>query len=208
MKIPDDIFENRCRYCKFGIPEHNNQVVPENILFSYQSEGIKSCQIFAIAQYGKIPGECLDFSPRAYFGICQTCAYSSSFCDGFCRRDEQPNKRQLFLGYGGCGNAPNPDYWQNHCLSTCDNYKVSAMHEKWIIEAVTKGRSPANFDPITMKAIEPARENAVVAEWAELQAAAAEKDRKAAAERMAKRNELLGVDPDQMSMFGMEQEDR
>lgn len=182
MKIPDDVFETRCRYCFHGQPHNGNVDVPESKIFlgSYCED--RPCKIFGIAKFSKVPGECLSFSPRLYFGICHYCAHNNSFVDGFCTLSQQPNKRQLFLGHGGLGGAYQPDYWQQHSLSTCDNYKVSHFWLDLIVQAVTDGRSPANFDPITLEPIEKSSRNFIAEEWQEIRAKA-QADREAATQK-------------------------
>ena len=100
MKIPDDVFENRCRWCRFYEPGRENIDVPEGRTFSNWSSQNAPCRIFGICGCNKIPGECTSFQPRAMFGICQYCQYSNHFRkdSGFCTHPEGPeNKRMVFL---------------------------------------------------------------------------------------------------------------
>lgn len=200
MKIPDDVFETRCRYCHHGRAHNGNADVTSSRILSSSYHDKLSCEIFGIAQCDKIPGECLSFKPYMYFGICQYCQYNNSFVDGYCTRGEQPNKRQLFLGWGPGGAAA--DYWSKHCLSTCDNYIVSSRWIDHIIKAVAEGRSPANFDPITLLPLEKCQANAVATTWHEIQEKArAEREAAEAAKEAARRPPDPERDDNQLTMF-------
>lgn len=202
MRIPDDVFENRCRYCHHGRPESGNKDIPAEWLWSSFHRKELSCQIFGISGCYKVPGECLSFTPNFIFGICYTCEYNNSFHEGFCLRNEQPNKRQVYLGCGDFGAAYQPNYWMKHILSTCDGYKPDSDWMDVMRRQAAEGRIPKNFDPETMKPVGPGMENETVLKWAEAvkqQEAAREAERKAEAERR------IASDPNggQTSLFEM-----
>lgn len=190
MKIPDDVFEKRCPYCLHGRIENGNRDVPDRLLLTLAGHDMSSCNIFGISNYKcrEIPGECLDFMPHAIYGICYTCEFSNSFHPGYCLRDEQPNKRKLYIGCGFSGGAAHPDYWRDHILSTCDNYLVDHDKISMIRKQAIEGKIPRNFDPETMKPIGPAEKNEVAERWVEMERQ--EKEKRMAEEETAKKKRL------------------
>lgn len=177
MKIPDDVFETRCRYCSHRMPENENIEIPDEYLFSAAWQRKRPCQVMGICTPDKIPGECLNFAPVEYFGICQSCEHTSQFREGYCTCKDGPiNKRRLFVGHGGWGS----DYFYDHCLSTCDRYEVHGSHVKRLLELAAMGRTPRNFDPETMKPLETETQAGIAcAAWERLEAElTAERERK------------------------------
>lgn len=166
MKIPDDVFENRCRYCFHGRPDAGNKDIFPEWLWSVFHRKDLSCGIFGISRCDEIPGECISFSPNYIFGICLTCQHNNSFSPDYCMKAKQPNKRKVFIGNGGLGGAAHPDYWMEHVLSTCDAYAVSADWIDIMQKQAAEGKILRNFDPETMKAIGPAMRNETAEKWA------------------------------------------
>ena len=194
MKIPDDVFETRCRYCMHGRSEGGNKDIPEAWIFAQSHRKELSCNIFGICGCDRIPGECMSFSPNHIFGICYTCEHNNSFCAGFCTNEKQPNKRQIFIGNGGLGGAAKPEYWKTHVLSTCDAYRPSHNWIDIMRRQAAEGRIPRNFDPETMKPIGPAMNNETAERWAAIdrkraEEAAAKEERKQA-EKMERAEQL------------------
>ena len=179
MKIPDDVFETRCRYCMHGRPEGGNKDIPEAWIFAQSHRKDLSCNIFGIYGCDRIPGECTSFSPNHIFGICYTCEHDNTFHAGFCTKEKQPNKRQIFIGNGGLGGAAKPEYWNTHVLSTCDAYRPSHYCIDIMRRQAAEGRIPRNFDPETMKPIGQAMNNETAEQWDAI-------DRKRAEEAAAK----------------------
>ena len=99
MKIPDDVFTTRCRYCGHGQTGAENKEIPDDKLFIHFWAKQSPCGIIGIAQCDKVQGECLDFKPNPMFGICEYCTFTNSFHPGFCTAPSGPvNKRRVFLG--------------------------------------------------------------------------------------------------------------
>lgn len=197
MKIPDDVFDTRCRYCIHGKQGVENVDIPPGWIWSSYHEKDRPCQIFGISRFNEIPGECESFNPNYIFGICLTCEHNSCFTPGFCRRRSQPNKRKLYIGCGVLApSTPRPDYWRDHILSTCDAYHVSAYWMDTIRRQAAEGRIPRNFDPETMKPIGKAARNETAEKWAEI-------DRQQEAEKAAAEAKRLALDPDggQLKLF-------
>lgn len=190
MKIPDTVFDNRCRYCFHGRPWNENVDVPDGKLFSSSYHDKLACKILSISQCGKVEGECLSFHPNWIFGLCGTCQWSNPFHDGYCTRPSGPeNKRKVYLGNGGLGGAADPDYWMDHSLSTCDHYKVSTSLKDYIMRDVLQGRSPANFNPDTWEPLEYIEGSLMAKRWQIMQ----EEARKAETEK-AKAAEALRLE--------------
>lgn len=182
MKIPDDVFESRCRWCIHGRPENENLDVPGERLFSSRYHDRFPCNIQGICQSDKVPGECLSFHPNWIFGICGTCAWSNQFHDGFCTLLSGPvNKRAVYLGntFGHDGG-----YW-DHYRSTCDRYKVKESLKDLIMRDVLRGRSPANFDPDTWDPLAQIEGTLAAAQWKKMQEEACRAAEKAQQEASA-----------------------
>lgn len=166
MKIPDDVFMTRCRYCGHGQTGAENKEIPDDKLFIHFWAKQSPCGIIGIAECNKVKGECLDFKPVPMFGICEYCAFTNCFHHGFCTVPGGPvNKRRVFLGWSGLNG-----YYSDHALFTCDRYQVSARWEDMIIKNAVDGRAPANFDPNTWEALGNIDGTAAAKQWAELQA--------------------------------------
>ncbi|MBQ3859930.1 MAG: hypothetical protein II779_05330 [Clostridia bacterium] len=192
MKIPDDVYEQRCRYCRHHMPAGGNQDVPERWIFQVQHRKDLSCGIFGLARCAEVPGECLTFHPNWIFGICKTCEHNNSFADGYCLSDERPNYRQVFRACEGI--SFRPDYWRRHVVSTCDAYSPNPYWFDTMRKQAAAGEIPRNFDPETMEATE--QFDGVAAEkWEALERRAAD----AAAE--AEQQRRISQPADQITLF-------
>ncbi len=201
MKIPDDVFDTRCRYCIHRKQGVENKDIPEDWLWKQWHRDDMPCEIFGISHFDQIPGECVDFYPNYIFGICLTCGFSNHFADGFCTRKEQPNKHKLYIGCGGfAAGTPRPAYWRDHVLSTCDAYCVAEFWVDIIRRQAAEGRIPRNFDPETMKPIGKAARNETAEKWAEIDRQQQEA-KKAEAEAAAARQRALDPPGGQFTLF-------
>ena len=190
LTIPDEVWTNRCQWCAHRQTESNFPVTLG------QADKIKMpCRILKVCFPGRdIPGECASFTPNLIFGICETCEYNNIFCEGYCTKPEQPNKRQVFIGQDYGGNNK-PDYWGQHRLSTCDNYSV---HMAWVVamkKQAAKGQIPQNFNPKTMTF----EENWTG--WKEIEQEQKDAERQKQMEHERKQAEAAGQVPGQMKMF-------
>lgn len=204
MRIPDDVYLTRCRYCHHRRSGVENVEVPNDKLFVYYWSKNAPCDILGIAHCDRVPGECLNFRPNPMFGICQFCEFNNVFHDGYCTcPGGSVNKRRVFLGWSGGGHKN--DYWGEHTLFTCDRYRVSEFWKDSIRQEVIKGRSPANFAPDTWKLVEEMEGSAVAREWSRLQA---EERARATTEMVAKETQpIVTLTPDdlgQLSLFDAE----
>lgn len=197
IRIPDDVFENRCRWCVHRIAEQNRDVERWETHTGRESV-VKTlpCRILGIVRPGEIPGECGSFSPHNIYGICATCEHDNMFHDGFCLEDNQPNKRQVYIGEG----YQRKEYWGVHRLSTCDGYTPDPRKFERMRNEAAEGLIPQNFDPETMKPIEETKKNEVAEMWTALENATelAKAVKKAERERIAA--ELNGQIYGQISM--------
>lgn len=192
MKIPDDVFQTRCRYCIHGRPGKENKEIPDDKLFLNFWTEQAPCRILGISQCDKVQGECLSFHPRKMFGICQFCAFTTSFADGYCRFPKGPmNKRRVFLGH--CGS----EYYTEHALFTCDRYQAHPWCKESIMKNTLAGLAPANFDPDTWEAIERIEGTAAEKQWETLKA----KRQATLKEAESKAKTNAAEAPEQVSLF-------
>lgn len=194
MKIPDDVFQNRCQYCHHGRPGAENLEIPNDKLFYHYWVKDSPCQIIGIAQCGKVQGECLSFAPNPMFGICLYCEFTNQFHDGYCTFPGGPkNKRRVFLGENCLA-----EYYRDHGLSICDHYRPSSYWKDIIMRYTLEGRAPQNFDPDTWKPLERIDGAAAAKHWAELQEKQAEVR---AAEEKAAQEKKDAESEKQLSIF-------
>lgn len=156
MKIPDDVFLNRCRWCRHGSTKNGNNEIPDEDIYKPRYRDLMPCQIMGISKPCEIPGECRSFTPRFMYGLCNTCEYSTPYGENFCRRPQRPNERQLFIGNSFASGTSEPDYWGKRMLSTCDAYEPNPYWYDIMRRDAAADLIPRNFDPDTMAPIEDA----------------------------------------------------
>ena len=193
MKIPDDVFETRCRYCRHRQTEENREI-PDKYVFFAPKHKEMPCGIMGISQHNKVKGECLSFLPNYIFGICSTCQHNNMFMKNYCRLEKQPNKRQLFVA-SSVGDAITPEYYSKHRVSTCDNYEVEAWMIPFMKKEAAEGRIPRNFNPETMQAIGADNESVSAEAWAEI-----ERMQQETKKLVEKTNQYVS-EPEQLSLF-------
>ena len=97
-RIPDDVWENRCRLCVHKNAEENVPV-PRELVYRPQYAEVIPCRIMTVASMNGVTGECMSFTPRIDVGgICRSCVHTSYFHDGYCRKDGHAPKRQVYRG--------------------------------------------------------------------------------------------------------------
>lgn len=162
MKIPDDVFKNRCPYCIHGQTRAGNKDIPEAWVFQIYHMKDLSCKIFGVAWCDEIPGECRSFTPLDIFGICKTCAHFNQFHGKTgCLLEESPNRRQVYIG------MPFGETYESE-LFTCDEYTVQQRKARHMVELAAQGKIPQNFDPETMEPIGRLEESKGAAEHWEM----------------------------------------
>lgn len=203
IRIPDEIWEERCRWCVHRQTEKNRSVVRWETSTSRQDVSASvPCRILSIAGYDRIPGECVSFAPHDIYGLCMTCAHDRMFHrkEGFCELDERPNYRQVYLGIG----YQNPEYWGRHRLSTCDNYCPNSIHFDGMRRDAAEGKIPQNFDPETMEPVRETERNETAEKWARIREKQEIEDTRKRAEAEMMREQLeaerSGQIPGQVSM--------
>jgi len=147
-KIPDDVWEGRCRWCIHRVADENKAFPKEHVWKSFYDKD-RPCRIMSICRPDEIEGECKNFAPNWIFGICMTCEHDNCLHGGFCFADEQPNYRQVYIGEG----YQNEAYYGVHRLSTCDNYSPDPAWFDTMRRQAAEGKIPRNFNPETMKPI-------------------------------------------------------
>ena len=173
-KIPDEIYENRCKYCRHFCQDGENRVFQDNEVYSYSVK--KSCGIISIAGYsyqvwdGECrvvdevvydDGECRTFAPwYAYPGICASCAYHNSFVEGCCTNNNRGSDfRPVFIGqqYG----EKNP--YEYH---TCSKWKMNERLKEHYLRAIVLGRVPPILDE-NFRLVSPQKASEAALRWAQ-----------------------------------------
>ena len=192
MKIPDQVFETRCRYCFHGRPEAGNQDIPEAWLYQQCHRKDLSCNIMGISKPERsVKGECESFYPNVIFGICAYCAFNSQFIEPtYCKLDERPNYRHVYLGvtYGAERRA-----YDVHALCTCDKYRPDPYWVDHMRRDAAQGKAPQNFDPDTMEPIGETDRNTAAEQWVRLSEEARKKreaEEKAREDEKARESEV------------------
>ena len=122
-KIPDDVWEDRCRLCIHKNAQENIPV-PLWAVHKPQYEEIIPCRIMSICRSNDRPGECMSFAPQMkVYGICETCRYNNIFEDDFCMKKDHAEQRRVFFGTHYGGDERKIDYYSRHRLSVCDDYE-------------------------------------------------------------------------------------
>ena len=168
-EIPEDVWEGRCQWCRHR-QGNENRKVPAAWLGVYAHDKDLPCRIMSVSRPNDILGECRSFAPNHIYGICATCKNDSIFEEkGYCDKDEQPNKRQVFVGQG----YKNEAYWGVHRLSTCDGYEPDSDWFDFMRREAAEGKIPRNFNPETMKPIGEGFEEtkAAIAAWEKVEMA-------------------------------------
>lgn len=175
-KIPDDIYNNRCRYCHHFQKEYENKEVKHP--FSARAEDQGSCKIQSIAGYcyqehndswteftDKVyeDGECRSFTPNFGYPICESCEHFNHFkTDNYCYG--KPKNRRIAV----IGNNYGKEAW-DYAHMICDNWVMRQSMRGYALEYVALGKLPAAFDPKTYKLLKPTEENRVAEEWRKIQ---------------------------------------
>lgn len=179
-KIPDDIYENRCRYCFHFCKEGENRDFKDNEVYSYQIK--HSCDILGVARYfyqvrhdngtfwGEVEniaysdGECRSFSPMlSYPGICNSCRYHNPFVKGYCTIEKGKDYRIAFIANDHGSESYGSGYY------TCSNWKMSENAKYYYLKDIVAEKVPPIIDTKTFKLIaDPCKLTEAVKEWAEI----------------------------------------
>ncbi len=203
-KIPDDIYEKRCKYCKFFTVGQENRELRSNEVFSNKP---KVCRIQGIARYcyqtrekdGTCiehpyeDGECRSFNPNYGYPVCYHCKYYNHFReDGNCCSKNVPMSKRRSPAIVG------PSKYNEFDYLVCDNWTCSTTFQSSAIRLAAEGRLPRVFDSKTFKLLSPIEESRAAAEWLEIEKKHfAETEKKAKEEQLAKRTDENG----QLSLF-------
>ena len=141
--IPDDVWENRCRYCAHKHAKENRPI-PISIINKCFYENVIPCQILSICKPDRMPGECLSFTPYNVYGLCCTCEHDNMFCEGFCRKPDHAPERRVCYGGNYGGDERNVDYWGRHRFSVCDDYTPNGDN---LVKMEGEHESGANDSP-------------------------------------------------------------
>lgn len=173
-KIPDDIYESRCKYCTYFCPEGENRVFQDNEVYSYSIK--HSCKILSIAGYsyqvwndeGKVideiaydDGECRSFLPwYSYPGICASCAYHNHFVEGCCtnsKRGSDYHPAFIARQYGEKA---------EYLFYTCSKWKMNDRMKDYYLHAIVLGRVPPILDE-NFELVSPQKASEAALKWAQ-----------------------------------------
>lgn len=122
-RIPDDVWENRCRFCVHKHAE-DNRPIPMDVIHRPMYSHMIPCRIMTVSRPNDKPGECMSFAPKAdTYGICETCKRNNIFADGFCLKKDHAEQRRVFFGESYSADERLRDYYGRHRLSVCDDYE-------------------------------------------------------------------------------------
>lgn len=195
LKIPDDVWEGRCQWCFHRVSDEN-RAIPYSWTYQCFHQKDLPCRIISICRCDDIPGECKSFTPHHIYGICMTCRHDNYFHEGFCTRDEQPNKRQVFIGQG----YQNEPYYGCHRLSTCDAYEPNPIWFETMRKQALEGKIPRNFNPETMEPVGEGFEEtqAAIRAWKDADLAYAKDRERAEKEKRRRLAEKIAADTNQV----------
>ncbi len=201
-KIPDDIYNNRCKYCRHFIEGKENREIKNNEIWRYNDNPCV-CNIQCIAQYKHqehddnwrefwyVPyddGECRSFTPSVGYPICNYCEYYNSFMNEQKYCTITPKNRRIAV----IGNQYGGEHWE-YAYMICDKWKMDSIWQRNALEYVARGRLPAIFNPNTFKLLKPQEENTAAEKWAIIVKEQKEKIQKlAVAEAEAKKTDENG----------------
>ena len=121
-KIPDDVWETRCKFCVHKHAEENASI-PMDVVYRPMYSHLIPCRIMTVSHPNEKPGECMSFAPKPdTYGICETCKHNNIFADGFCLKKDHAEQRRVFFGQSYNGGERLQDYYGRHRLSVCDDY--------------------------------------------------------------------------------------
>lgn len=164
-KIPDEIFENRCRYCRHFIDGKTNREI-EDVEVWRCSDNPCPCHIQGIARYcyqvklpdgryEKLPysdGECRSFAPVFGYPICRDCEYFNCFMEEreYCINSIPLEKRKM----AALGNTYGRKNF-SRIFYVCAKWKLKDIWKESAIKLVAEGKLPKSFDPDTLKLLGP-----------------------------------------------------
>ena len=123
FRIPDDVWQSRCKLCVHKNAAENIPV-PLWAVHRQQYSEIIPCRIMSISRTRDRPGECMSFAPRMdVYGICETCIHNNIFHDGFCMKKDHAEQHRVYWGTDYGGDARKVDYYSRHRLSVCNDYE-------------------------------------------------------------------------------------
>lgn len=171
-KIPDMIYENRCRYCIHFQKDGENRDYKATEVFSCFIK--PSCKILGVASYCyQIPlidgnrlagytsvvypdGECRSFTPHlTYPGICRSCQHHNFFAkeEGYCNGIKASDYKKVFIGNNHGSEAYESDFY------TCSNWKIKESWKDLLLRDIAAGKVPNVIDSKTFKLIEQKHSN-------------------------------------------------
>ena len=164
-KIPDDTFENRCRYCLHFVEGKENREIKDSEVYR-PLDNPCPCHVQSIARYCyqvKLPdgryenlpysdGECRSFAPVFGYPICRDCEYFNCFMEEreYCTKSIPLENRKI----AALGNTYGQERYSRN-FYVCDKWKLKGHWKDSAIKSVAEGRLPRAFDPDTLKLLGP-----------------------------------------------------
>lgn len=206
-RIPDEIYENRCKYCWHFVKNKENREIKEYEIFLHGDRKPCPCKIQLIAQYryqicdnGEykyIPyedGECRSFSPNYGYPMCYSCEHFDRFSKEHSRKKDVPLSKRKRVALGNTyGNES-----RERGFLICSNWECAKHSRDYALKNAAEGRIPRMFDSKTFKLLSPIEESRAAEEWLEIEKKhIAEINKKAKKEELDKRTDKNG----QLSLF-------
>lgn len=171
-KIPDAIYENRCRYCSFFLKDGENREIKSNEVWRHNFPG--PCKIQGTADYMYSvwknneyeehvyeDGECRSFTPRYGYPMCEYCEHHNHFHeDTYCLKEIPFEKRRVVA----LGNTYGRDVYKVGFM-ICDRWKLSSTFRDTALKHIADGKLPKLMNPETFMLLKPAEENEAAEKW-------------------------------------------
>ncbi len=195
-KIPDAIYENRCRYCWHFLKNGENREIQSHEIWLPEYTFPGPCKIQSIAGYKYqvrnngdceyFPyedGECRSFVPAYGYPMCEYCEHHNHFHeDTYCLKEIPLEQRRVVA----LGNTYGREVYKVGFM-ICDNWKLSQFWRKDALEKIADGRLPKLMNPETFMLLKPAEENEAAEKWLKIEAERREELEKEAAEEKARK---------------------
>jgi hypothetical protein len=200
-KIPDEIYENRCRYCGHFLKDGENREIKSHEIWLPESRFPGPCKIQAIAKYKYQirnnglyeyltyeDGECRSFTPKFGYPMCEYCEHHNHFHeDTYCLKETPFDQRRVVA----LGNTYGREVYKVGFM-ICDCWKLRSTVRDTALKYIADGKLPKLMNPETFMLLKPVEENEAAEKWLKIEADRKEElKRKTEEEKARKEKEEL-----------------